>query len=97
MSLTFHPFSSWCALALDGEPLGYMSHREGKTTLHLRNDALRWLCDVRAAGPWASNAACQAAVKAAMPAELFTERCFNETDRLPLSRGPNVVRLRVDR
>ncbi len=64
---TFHPFNRWAAVALDGNPIGYMSHFDGKTTLHLRQDSPQWIRVVRAAGPWDSNLDCMNAIKAAVP------------------------------
>ncbi len=65
MKLTFHPFGKWAAICLDGVCQGYLTHRDGKTTLHLRKDAAEWLKSARLQGPWESNAACQESVKAA--------------------------------
>jgi hypothetical protein len=67
MKITFHGFRRWSAIAIDSDLQGYMSDFDGHTTLHLKQDAPKWLRDVRDRGPWDSHTACQAAIKAAAP------------------------------
>lgn len=73
MKVIFHDYRRWCAVSLDGEPMGYMSHFGTETTLHLKKDAPKWLRDVRDCGPFLSNQACQIVIKHAvstLPPEL---------------------------
>lgn len=66
--IRLHPFQRWCAISLDGVPMGYLTHIHGKTEMHLKKDAPPWLNAVRAAGPWDTIAAATEAVRAADPA-----------------------------
>lgn len=69
--VTFHPFNKWCAVSIDGQPVGYMTNlkrdpqAELLTELHLKQDAPKWLRDVRSSGPWVSHTECQNAIRAA--------------------------------
>lgn len=64
----FHAYNRWCAITINGQPVGYMSHytKEG-TSLHLKHDAPAWLREVRARGPFVNHEACQQAIKDAAP------------------------------
>ena len=65
MKLTFHPFSRWCAIALDGDCHGYIEAFTDVARLHLKKDAPSWMKAVRAHGPFEHMPAAQKALKAA--------------------------------
>lgn len=66
--VSFHPFAAWCAITIDGEPVGYMSHKQGVgTELHLKKNAPAWMRDVRVRGVFSGHWECQEAIKAAAP------------------------------
>ncbi len=59
MTLTFHTFGRWSAVAVDGVCQGYIEHFHGESRLHLKKDAADWLKDVRKIGPFENITACQ--------------------------------------
>lgn len=69
MKITFPSFRRWCAIVLDGEPIGYMADYGAGTTMHLKHDAPKWLRDVRDGGPYADTATCKAAIQKAAPGD----------------------------
>lgn len=68
VQVRFHVYDRWAAVSMNGVPVGYMSHVQGKgTTLHVKRDAPAWLREVCARGPFPGHGECQEAIKNAAP------------------------------